>query len=60
MPDNALAAARMKVRVAAAHLKVAETRPLRGEDREERVRKATEVLDDAITACAALLAGGES
>jgi hypothetical protein len=63
MTDNKLATARIQVRIAAADLKVAETRPMRGEDREARVREATAVLDAAVIACAALLAataGGES
>jgi hypothetical protein len=55
--SNDIATARMKVRIAAADLKAAEVHRAREEDREERVRQATVVLDDAVVACARLLGG---
>jgi hypothetical protein len=55
--DNDIATARMKVRIAAADLRAAELTRAHGEDRAERVRSATVVLDDAVVACARLLGG---
>jgi hypothetical protein len=60
MADNKLATARMKVRIAARDLAVADAYTPRGDERDKKIRKATEVLDKKILACAALLNGGES